>query len=41
MTTVTLKGTPFETVGELPAVGQKAPEFSLTKDDLSELTLAD
>jgi len=36
-----LKGNPFNTVGELPAVGSAAPAFSLTKIDLSELTLAD
>ena len=39
MATVTLKGNPFETVGELPAVGSKAPGFSLAQGDLSELTL--
>ncbi|GAA4845131.1 thiol peroxidase [Algivirga pacifica] len=41
MATVTLKGTPFETVGNLPEKGSKAPDFSLTKGDLSEATLAD
>jgi len=41
MATVTLKGTPFKTAGELPAVGSKAPAFTLTKDDLSDLNLSD
>ncbi|MEX1200176.1 MAG: thiol peroxidase [Methylophaga sp.] len=41
MATVTLKGNPIETVGELPKVGEKAPAFNLVKDDLSELQLSD
>lgn len=41
MTTVTLKGNPFETVGNLPKVGEKAPDFSVVKDDLSDLNLSD
>lgn len=41
MATVTLKGNPIETVGELPKVGDKAPAFNLVKDDLSELQLGD
>jgi len=41
MATVTLKGTPFQTSGELPAVGSKAPAFALTKQDLSDLNLSD
>lgn len=41
MATVTLKGNSFETVGNLPEVGDKAPDFSLVKDDLSELQLTD
>jgi thiol peroxidase len=41
MTTVTLQGNPFETVGELPAVGAKAPDFQLVKADLSVVSLAD
>jgi len=40
MATVTLKGNPFNTVGELPATGSDAPAFSVTQADLSELTLA-
>ena len=41
MATVTLKGNPFETVGNLPKVGDKAPAFSVVKDDLSDLNLTD
>lgn len=41
MTTVTLKGNPFNTVGELPAVGSQAPAFTLTKTDLSDLNYSD
>ena len=41
MATVTLQGTPFETVGELPRVGDKAPDFTLTKADLGDLHLSD
>ncbi|MGO4891121.1 thiol peroxidase [Flavobacterium sp. W21_SRS_FM6] len=41
MTTVTLKGNTFETVGTLPAIGTKAPDFKLVKTDLSEVSLAD
>ena len=40
MATVTLKGNAFETVGELPKVGDKAPDFTVVKTDLSDLTLA-
>jgi thiol peroxidase len=35
------KGIPVESVGELPAVGKKAPDFLLTKTDLSDVTLKD
>lgn len=40
MATVTLKGNPFNTNGNLPTAGSKAPEFTLVKTDLSELTSA-
>jgi thioredoxin-dependent peroxiredoxin len=40
MAQVTLKGSPIETVGSLPAVGSTAPDFTLVKGDLSELTLS-
>ena len=41
MATVTLKGNPIETVGELPKVGDKAPAFDLVKDDLSAVKLGE
>ena len=41
MASVTLKGNPLQTSGELPAVGSKAPDFSLTAGDLSTKTLQD
>lgn len=41
MSTITLKGTPIHTVGQLPALGTQAPDFSLTQADLTELTLGD
>lgn len=40
MSMITLKGTPIETSGQLPAVGTTSPEFKLVKSDLSEVTLA-
>jgi thioredoxin-dependent peroxiredoxin len=40
MSTVTLGGNPFNTSGDLPAVGS-TPLFSLTKGDLSATTQAD
>ena len=41
MAQVYLKGNPVETVGELPAVGTQAPDFTLTKTDLSNVRLND
>jgi thiol peroxidase len=41
MANITLQGDPVHTNGELPAVGSKAPDFSLTSVDLSDKTLAD
>lgn len=41
MTITHLQGTPVNTVGDLPTPGTKAPDFSVTKSDLSELTLTD
>lgn len=41
MATVTLKGNEIQTKGELPKVGSKAPDFSLTAGDLSTKTLQD
>ncbi len=39
MATITLKGTPIQTVGMLPKPGAKAPAFKLTKEDLSDVGL--
>ena len=41
MATVTLQGKAFNTYGDLPKVGVKAPNFILVETDLSETTLAD
>lgn len=41
MATVTLQGNPLETAGSLPAVGSKAPDFTLVKADLSPVSLGD
>ena len=41
MSKVTLKGNEFNTIGELPAVGSKAPDFELVKTDLSEIKNSD
>jgi thioredoxin-dependent peroxiredoxin len=40
MANITHKGNPVTTIGELPKVGSKAPDFSLTSADLSDKTLA-
>ena len=40
MAKITLKGNEVNTSGELPAVGSTAPDFTLVKSDLSEVTLA-
>ena len=41
MARVTLKGNPFETSGELPAVGSQAPDFRLVGADLQDVSLGD
>lgn len=41
MATVTLQGNPIHTLGDLPKVGEQAPNFSLAKLDLSNATLED
>lgn len=41
MAKITLQGNPVNTVGDLPSVGSPAPDFTLTKTDLSDLTLND
>lgn len=41
MANITLKGNSIHTLGELPAVGAKAPDFKLTGTDLSTKSLSD
>lgn len=41
MASITLKGNKISTSGNLPASGTKAPDFKLTKTDLSELSLSE
>lgn len=41
MATIKLKGNEISTNGELPKVGAAAPDFKLTKTDLSEAALSD
>ncbi len=40
MATITFKGNPVRTSGELPKVGATAPDFKLTGGDLADVTLA-
>ena len=40
MATITLGGNTITTSGNLPAVGSQAPDFSLTKSDLSDIKLS-
>ena len=41
MAQVTLKGNPINTIGELPVVGSNIADFTLTKNNLSNVSLAD
>jgi thiol peroxidase len=41
MASITLKGNPVETSGVLPGINIKAPDFALTKTDLSDISLND
>ncbi len=41
MANVTLLGNPIQTIGELPKPGTKAPDFKLSKTDLTDVTLED
>lgn len=41
MSQVTFKGTPVNTKGSLPQVGEQAPDFSLTAGDLSQKSVKD
>ncbi len=40
MATITLKGTPYQTVGNLPEIGEVVPAFELVRQDLAVVTLA-
>ena len=39
MATITLQGTPIHTHGNLPETGKIAPDFTMTRGDLSEIRL--
>lgn len=41
MAEITFKGNPVKTVGNLPSVGEEAPDFSLTAGDLTQKTLGE
>jgi len=41
MAKITLKGNPVNTSGNLPAKGTKAPDFTLVKSDLGNLSLSE
>jgi thioredoxin-dependent peroxiredoxin len=41
MAAITLKGNAINTLGTIPQVGTKAPDFSLTAGNLSQVSLAD
>lgn len=40
MATITLKGNPIQTHGELPSIGQLAPDFTLVSQNLSNVSLS-
>lgn len=40
MATITLKGNEIHTAGELPRVGSKAPDFTLTDRELNDVSLS-
>ena len=41
MAETAFKGTPVHTVGDLPTVGQQAPDFTITGADLGDIALHD
>ena len=41
MSNILFKGNPVHSVGELPAVGEQAPDFTVTGLDLSEISKSD
>jgi len=40
MADITMGGSPMQTSGELPAVGSKAPDFTITRDDMADVSLS-
>ncbi len=40
MANITLRGNPIHTIGELPLLGAKAPDFKLVNSDLQDVSLA-
>ena len=41
MASITLQGNAINTIGELPAIGTTAPDFTLTTGELADVTLAE
>jgi thiol peroxidase len=41
MAKITLKGNPVNTSGDLPAIGSNAPDFTLVRSDLTNLSLSE
>ncbi len=41
MASITFKGKPVKTIGELPELGEKAPEFVLTRTEMEDVRLSD
>jgi thiol peroxidase len=41
MAKITLKSKPINTIGNLPETGSQAPDFKLTKTDLSDISIKD
>ena len=41
MATITLGGNPVHTLGDLPAIGSKAPDAELVKSDMSRASISD
>ena len=41
MAEITLKGNEINTIGNLPGIGELAPDFTLTKTDLLDVSLSD
>ncbi|MEO1879374.1 MAG: redoxin family protein, partial [Methylococcales bacterium] len=40
MATITFQGNPLNTAGDLPSVGNTAPDFSLVNGELQDVSLA-